>query len=298
MSNRDRRHQRLLRAGVPDLEGREFRGVARSKPRVDTAGRIMVEAQVQLRADEDDEGPIIEGTGTVYDTWATIGRYWPFREKFAPGAFSKTLTDGADVRSMKNHDINHLLARTKAETLELWEDDEALRYRIHVNPDDPSAMSTHAQVKRGDIDGSSIWFEVVAEQWTFANEDNGLEMDEVIVTEGKLHETGPVVFPAYETTESHARALDTILRAGEHLEEQRQHVQVAIDDPSTLLRQLQHAGVDVAALARLAAPDDDSASQRAAEEAPAADAPPRRHESERRDHLAAMRRLTDNLIKE
>lgn len=296
-SERSRR-DRLERAGVPAVSGCEFRGVSRSRPKVDTAGRVLVEQRMQLRAEEDDDGPVIEGLGTVYETWAVIGRFWPFREQFAKGAFSKTLADGADVRSMRNHDPNLLLARVRSATLELWEDDDGLHYRAHINPDDPIAMSTHAQVKRGDIDGSSIWFEVVREEWTFKSEDDDLEMDEVIVREAKLHETGPVVFPAYETTTSEARALDAALRGIAPPEVRREDVLEALDDPDRLPAVLERAGVDLTALrARLAGPDDGTGRRKAAEEAPAdpepSDTPPdTRHLS---DMTAATQRLVETL---
>lgn len=302
MPKTSKRASRLQRAGVPPVGGCEFRGVAKSKPRVDTHGRVIVEQRLQLRADEDTDGPLIEGLGTVYDTWAVIGRWFPFREKFAKGAFSKTISDGADVRSMRNHDPNLLLARVRSETLELWETDEGLNYRAHVNESDPIAMSTHAQVARGDIDGSSIWFEVVREKWTFANDDNGLDMDEVVVEEAKLHETGPVVFPAYETTTSEARALDQALRGlvaggdGASDEMRMEALLEVLDDPDRLPAALERAGVDLAALQIRLAAGDDAPGRRAAEEAPAPeidDTPPdTRHLS----HLTDVtRRLTEAL---
>lgn len=287
------RRARLERAGVPAVGGCEFRGVARTKPRVDTRGRVLVDGTVQMRAADGDDGPIIEGLGTVYNTPTVIGRYYPFRETFAAGAFSKTIADGADVRSMRNHDPNLLLGRTAADTLELWETDAGLHYRTQVNANDPTAMSTHAQVKRGDIDGSSIWFSVVRETWTFADDDNGLDMDEVVVEEAKLFETGPVVFPAYETTTSEARQADGLIRlAGMPDQTHRDLVVEALNDPEQLLAVLEQAGVDLALLrSRLAAPDHDIEG-RAAEEAPAAGTPPRtRHVQEMQTRHEQLTRL-------
>lgn len=160
-----------------------------------------------LARDADDEaGPIIEGLGSVYNQVTTIGQYYPIDEVVDPEAWSKTISEG-DIRSMKNHDTNWLLGRTKSGSLRLTEKAEGLHYEIDVNTDDPNAMSTHAQVARGDIDGSSVWFRVIREEWTEPSDSNGLERPLRRILEAELYEVGPVVFPAFEQTTSTARSL-------------------------------------------------------------------------------------------
>jgi HK97 family phage prohead protease len=163
-------------------------------------------APVEARAADGDASPVIEGLGSVYNQVTTIGRYYPIDEVVDPAAWSKSIGEG-DIRSMKNHDTNWLLGRTKSGSLRLSEKKAGLYYEIDVNPDDPNAMSTHAQVARGDIDGSSVWFRVIREEWTEPTDSNGLERPLRRILEAELYEVGPVVFPAFEATTSTARSL-------------------------------------------------------------------------------------------
>jgi len=150
---------------------------------------------------------MIAGLGSVSGVTTLIDDgYEAYTEEIAPGAWRNTIATG-DIRSMMNHDTNWLLGRTKPGTLRLSEGDQGLNYEIDINPDDPNAMSVHARVQRGDIDGSSVWFRVIAQTWTFPSDTNGLEYPHRQITEGQLYEVGPVVFPAYETTTAAARAL-------------------------------------------------------------------------------------------
>lgn len=173
-------------------------------------------APVEARAASDDMGPVIAGYGSVFDQQTTIrGLFVEWDEEVAPGAWANSIATG-DVRAMFNHDTNRLLGRTKPGTLVLAEDETGLGYRVAVNPDDPLAMSTHAQVKRGDVDGSSVWFRVIDEQWTYPDDVNQLERPVRRILEGALYEVGPVTFPAFEQTTSQARSLaplDAALRS-------------------------------------------------------------------------------------
>lgn len=170
---------------------------------------------VLTRAGDDDSGLGIEGFGSVSGQATTLGTYYQWDEIVEPGAWAESIKTG-DIRCMKNHDTNWLLGRTASGTLTLEDRDEGLWYSVDINPDDPAAVGTHAQVARGDIDGSSVWFRVVREEWTEPTDDNALERPQRRILEGMLFETGPVVFPAFEQTTAAARSLaplDAALRA-------------------------------------------------------------------------------------
>ncbi len=162
----------------------------------------------RTRAAGDDTAPVIAGYGAVTGVVTTIeGWFSEWDEEIAPGAFADSLDGDADVRSMFNHDTDRLLGRSTAGSLRLEEDSTGLAYEVDINTDDPNAMSVHAQVARGDVSGSSIWFYVAAETWEYPDEDNGLERAKRTITRIKpLVETGPVVFPAFTTTTAAARS--------------------------------------------------------------------------------------------
>lgn len=161
--------------------------------------------RLTARVKGDDSAPGIAGYGSVFDTPATIGFYFQFDEEVAPGAWSKTIREG-DIRSMFNHDSNWLLGRTKSGSLRLSEDDDGLLYDVDINPDDLNAMSVYRKVERRDVDGSSVFFRVIREEWTEPTEENGLERPKRRILEAELFETGPVVFPAFEETTAAARS--------------------------------------------------------------------------------------------
>lgn len=180
--------------------------------------RTLDVALAQVRAADSDDGRLLVGYGSVFDTpYRVQGFFSVWDEEVAAGAFTDAIGGGADVRSMRNHDTNYLLGRTTTGTLRLEEDDTGLRYEVDINPDDPTALSTLAQVDRGDIDGSSIWFRIEKQEWTYPNDDNGLEVPRRRLLQIRpLFEVGPVVFPASPTTSVGARTgeiVDAVLRS-------------------------------------------------------------------------------------
>jgi len=194
---------------------------------------------VTVRADDDGGEPVIEGYGSVSDTPSRVGgMFAEWDEEVAPGAWSCALEDGADVRSMFNHDKNQLLARTVAGDLRLSEDSEGLRYEIDVDRNDPDVMRVYAKVKRGNVSGSSVWFRVLRQEFTTPTEENGLDVPKRRILEGELFETGPVVFPAFETTTAvarEARVVDGVLRsAGVDAEQRARLTSDLLSDPETV----------------------------------------------------------------
>lgn len=173
----------------------------------------LLAAPLQLRAlpTEVRADAGIAGYGSVTNQTTTIeGFFDEWDEEVAPGAWTKTLSESARIMSMFNHDPNRLLGATDAGTLRLSEDDVGLLYDVDINEDDPLAVSVRAQVERGDVHGSSVWFQAVREEWTQPDDTNELERPLRRITEAKLFEVGPVTWPAFEQTTAAARSAASI----------------------------------------------------------------------------------------
>ncbi len=121
-------------------------------------------------------------------------------ESIAPGAFSNTL--GNDIRALINHDTTLVLGRTKAETLQLTQDEHGLWGKININPNDVDAMNLYQRVKRGDVDQCSFGFNIVSEETDF-RDDGSVHWT---MTDLDVHEVSCCTFPAYEETNISARS--------------------------------------------------------------------------------------------
>lgn len=148
---------------------------------------------------EDGGNPEISGYFAVFNSNYDIG--WGMSESIAPGAFTEAL--GGDVRALVNHDTTLVLGRNKAGTLELREDSHGLWGRVSINPNDTDSMNLYERVKRGDVDGCSIGFDIAEEETEFfENGDVHFTIKKVM----PLYEVSACTFPAYEETNVSARA--------------------------------------------------------------------------------------------
>ena len=140
----------------------------------------------------------------------------PFKERIAPGAFRKTLSEAPDVRLLINHE-GLPLARTKNGTLKLTEDDRGLRFDAEL-ADTQEARDIYTLVQRGDVDQMSFAFRVIRQNWSKDKTERTLT--EVSLSDGDV---SVVTYPAYPTTSVEARkkiadALDAI-KEGRKLDE-------------------------------------------------------------------------------
>lgn len=141
----------------------------------------------------------IEGYFAVFNSNYEIGS--GMSESIAQGAFSEAL--GGDIRALVNHDTTLVLGRNKANTLELKEDAHGLWGKVRINPNDSAAMDAYERVKRGDVDGCSIGFDIEREKTDFL--DNG-DVHWTIEKVNPLYEVSCCTFPAYKETNISARA--------------------------------------------------------------------------------------------
>ena len=148
--------------------------------------------------EDGDSNPTIEGYFAVFNSNYDITH--GMSESIAPGAFTEAL--GGDVRALVNHDTTLVIGRNKAGTLELREDSHGLWGQVRINPNDSAAVDAFERVKRGDVDGCSICFDIAEEETEFL--DNG-DVHFTIKKISPLYEVSICTFPAYQETNVSAR---------------------------------------------------------------------------------------------
>lgn len=120
-----------------------------------------------------------------------------FIEVIAPGAFTRTLRENKDVRALRNHDPNLILARGKNGTLRLTQDDEGLAFDLDLNLEGSLGRDTKADVERGDIDGCSFGFYVREEK---IEQRKGEPLLRTLLDIELIEVSPAVTFPAYDST--------------------------------------------------------------------------------------------------
>lgn len=155
----------------------------------------------ELRVATEGEAPKITGHAAVFNSLSeNLGG---FREKIAPGAFSRTLREGADVRALVNHDPNLVIGRSRSGTLRMEEDNRGLRVEIDP-PDTQAARDLMTSIRRGDIDQMSFAFRTVKDSW-----ETDAKGDEIrTLHDLDLHDVSAVVYPAYPSTKVAVRSLE------------------------------------------------------------------------------------------
>lgn len=128
-----------------------------------------------------------------------------FRETVLPGAFARSIREGADVKFLMNHDPSLVMGRTKNSTLKLEEDGTGLRFRV-ILPSTQAAKDLHTLVKRGDISQCSFAFSAREQSWEEGNRDgNGDLYASRKLMDVDLMDVSAVTYPAYAATEVYAR---------------------------------------------------------------------------------------------
>ena len=154
----------------------------------------------EFKTRDDSDTLTIEGYFAVFNSNYQITE--DMSESIAPGAFDRSIS--GDIRALVNHDTSLVLGRTSANTLELRQDSHGLWGKVTVNPNDTDAMNLYERVKRGDVSGCSIGFEIRKED-TEISEDGRVHWT---IQDVDLHEVSCCTFPAYESTNISARQHD------------------------------------------------------------------------------------------
>jgi len=184
-------------------------GRSHSKPHMtmgpkqdDIERRDLLTVDVALRVDSDSGAPTVEGYAAVFDSLSEVLFEWDsgrFREKVAPGAFTKTIRE-QNIPLLVEH-ANLPLATTGAGTLQLAEDGMGLRFSSVLEPTDPDVQRLIPKMRRGDMNKCSFGFIPIRQAW-----DDKAKPRLRTIQEAKLVDISIVARPAYSATTAKVRA--------------------------------------------------------------------------------------------
>jgi hypothetical protein len=155
---------------------------------------MEIRHQIGARVATGDGPGRLRGTAIVFDSLSVdLGG---FREKIAPAAVDRTLTEGLDVRALADHDSGKILGRSTAGTLTLAKQDAGLQVHIAADPEISYVRDLLRSVERGDLTGMSFAFRAIDTAWDW-------EADPPIrtVLDMTIYEVSVVAFPAYAATD-------------------------------------------------------------------------------------------------
>lgn len=154
------------------------------------------------RTDEDTDGLTLDGYAAVFDSPTRIDSWEGlFDEQISRGAFAKTLSERAPVIQF-DHGHHPLVGSIPIGTLDRAEEDAHGLHIVARLHDNWLIQPVRDAIRDGSITGMSFRFSVVKE----TIDDSG-DIPLRTITEVKLYEAGPVVFPAYTDTSVGVRSL-------------------------------------------------------------------------------------------
>ena len=163
---------------------------------VSVESKEMAKIETRLRVTSLEMREVGDGmTFTGYAAiWNSPSEPLPFREKIAPGAFTRSLRARNDIKLLWNHDSGQVLGSTRAGTLRLEQTDRGLLATADL-PETQLGRDAAYLIKRGDIDSMSFGFSVPAggDEWNSEGTERTLK-------QVRLHEVSIVAFPAYSET--------------------------------------------------------------------------------------------------
>jgi len=152
---------------------------------------------------KDDEDGLIAfaGYASVFDySYPVNDMRGTYLENVARGAFAKTLQERDDVKLLVNHE-GIPLARTKSNTLNLFEDARGLRVEARLHPNNPKVAEVASAMKRDDLNEMSFAFQAIKDEFNEAG-------DERTIREAKLYDVSVVTTPASDATVAKIRGVD------------------------------------------------------------------------------------------
>jgi HK97 family phage prohead protease len=166
----------------------------------------LLDSPVRLEQRVGTDPPYITGYAAPFfragDPGTEYQLYDDLVERIMPSAFDRALKED-DIRALFNHNLDFVLGRMLAGTLELISDNFGLRYRI-APPDTQIARDVIKSIERGDVSGSSFSFLIHPNGANYFKDGTGRYVRELHSVQ--LFDVGPVTFPAYKASTSSIRA--------------------------------------------------------------------------------------------
>lgn len=188
-----------------------------------------------VMAETKDDTDIITGRPIVYNSRTNLGF---FDEVIESGALDQA--DLTDVRFLVNHDVSKIpLARSRRNngnsTMQLMPDQEGMKISVKLDTENNTeAKALKSAVTRGDISGMSFMFSVDGEEWEDLESDHPTRR---ITRIGSVVEVSACTFPAYDSTEIHARSKEALDNARSALESARQQSANSLDSEIEALKE-------------------------------------------------------------
>ncbi len=165
---------------------------------------IRTFAADEIRLEDGDKAPVIHASIKFETLSLPLGYWTKFREKIAEGAFDGTLDDESrDVLAFWNHVTAMPLGRRSRQTLKLSKTSTLLKAEIHPG-DTTWGQDAVKSIQRGDVEGMSFGFRVLAEgeKWSEDKDRNLIRT----VTNAELIEVSPTPMPAYPSSSASVRS--------------------------------------------------------------------------------------------
>jgi HK97 family phage prohead protease len=158
-----------------------------------------------LRGEADGDGLTLEGYAAVFNSPTMINDWdGEYEEVIAPGAFKRTIAGGNPVLQFE-HGRHPLFGSMPIGTIHsLEEDTRGLYVKARLFDNWLTEPLRHA-ITDGAVDGMSFRFEIIKETWERSRDPHLRTVKEV-----RMHELGPVVFPAYKETTVALRSLAAV----------------------------------------------------------------------------------------
>lgn len=177
-----------------------------------------VETRSFVTRDASLSGRHFEGHAAVFNQRTAIGNPLQrgFYEQIAPGCFSKSISERADVIFDTDHDLGKILARVSNDTLRLSQDSTGLATSADW-ADVSYAADTATLIEGRFVTGMSFMFQVVNDEWTAetveTNDGNSAEVEIRTLSEVKLIDVCTTSSPAYAGTDANMRSAALNARA-------------------------------------------------------------------------------------